>query len=218
MNDSEELSLRETKRRATRAAIEEYATTLVAEHGFDAVTVEDICAEVGISKRTFFNYVDSKETAVFGDPPRLPTEAERKEFLSNRHPNLLDALLGLCATTVLSSQLLDSPRSTEILRRRKEIRHRNPELILQRHASFHEIHLELRALLQEYYRIHPDSMVTGSPAEQEASTLLSIASSSLQLGYMSWLNGNDNSPTALSNACTRALSDITTLIEGQPKA
>ncbi|QGU06883.1 Transcriptional regulator, TetR family [Corynebacterium occultum] len=217
MNETEELPLREAKRRATRAAIEEHATTMVAERGFDHVTVEDICAQVGISKRTFFNYVDSKETAVFGDPPRLPTAEEKASFLGSRQPHLLNAVLELCSATALSTQLLESPRATEILRRRKEIRHRNPELILQRHSSFHEIHLALKALLQEYYEIHPDALITGSSLEQEANTLVSIASSSLQLGYMSWLNGNDNSPIALNLACTQALSDITTLIEGQPK-
>lgn len=217
MNDTEELSLREAKRRATRAAIEEHATTLVAERGIENVTVEDICAVVGISKRTFFNYVDSKETAIFGDPPRLPSEQERNDFLSRRHENLLVTVLELCSAVVLSNQILESPSGTEILRRRKEIRHRSPELILQRHASFHEIHQALRELLKDYYRSYPDALITGSSAEQESAALISIASTALQLGYLNWLNGNDNSPAVLGDACTRALTDITTLIKGRPE-
>ena len=62
----EELSLREQKRLETRLRIEDAATLLVDEHGFAAVTVEEICEKAGISRRTFFNYFDSKDSAVLG--------------------------------------------------------------------------------------------------------------------------------------------------------
>ena len=55
---------RELKRRETRERIVDSATDLVEEHGFDNVTVEDICAKAGISRRTFFNYMDGKDEAL----------------------------------------------------------------------------------------------------------------------------------------------------------
>lgn len=213
MNEQEELSLRETKRRATRAAIEEHATGLVAERGIEQVTVEDICAAVGISKRTFFNYVDSKETAVLGDPPRLPDETERAEFLAHRHDNLLRTVVDLSIQLTLTGQLIDSERRTEILKRRKEIRHRHPQLILQRSASFHQLHHGLRDLLVDYFNAYPAARVTASSPTQEASTIVTLSGNAVQLGYMSWLHGSDNSPHALDLACRQALADITTLIE-----
>ena len=60
--------LRERKRLETLCAIEDHATRLVLEKGYEAVTVEDIVDAANISKRTYFNYVDSKETAVVGHP------------------------------------------------------------------------------------------------------------------------------------------------------
>jgi AcrR family transcriptional regulator len=61
-----EQGLRERKKRARRAALIDAAQTLVAEHGLDAVTVEMISAEAGVSARTFFNYFESKDDAVLG--------------------------------------------------------------------------------------------------------------------------------------------------------
>ena len=61
-----EQGLRERKKQARRAALIEAAQLLVAEHGLDAVTVEMISAEAGVSARTFFNYFESKDDAVLG--------------------------------------------------------------------------------------------------------------------------------------------------------
>jgi AcrR family transcriptional regulator len=58
--------LRERKKRARAEAIVEAAQRLVLDRGLDAVTVEDIATEAGISPRTFFNYYESKDDAVLG--------------------------------------------------------------------------------------------------------------------------------------------------------
>lgn len=64
--------LRERKKRATRAALQLSAVTLCRQRGPAAVTVEDICADAGVSPRTFFNYFATKEEAVFSLDDGIP--------------------------------------------------------------------------------------------------------------------------------------------------
>ena len=58
--------LRERKRRETRLRIEDCATELILDRGFHDVTLEEICEKAGISRRTFFNYFNSKDEVAAG--------------------------------------------------------------------------------------------------------------------------------------------------------
>ncbi len=51
-----------SRERVARAALE-----LFAEHGYEETTVEDIATAVGVSRRTFFRYYDSKRDVVWGE-------------------------------------------------------------------------------------------------------------------------------------------------------
>lgn len=65
---------REQRKRETARALTTHARSLTRAKGFTGFTVEELCTEVGVSRRTFFNYFESKENAVLGftgDDPRV---------------------------------------------------------------------------------------------------------------------------------------------------
>lgn len=59
-----EMSLRERKKHATRAALSHAAWSLMIEKGLDAATPETIAEAVDVSSRTFRNYFASREEAI----------------------------------------------------------------------------------------------------------------------------------------------------------
>ena len=59
-------TLRERTRRAVQSELLDAGQRLFAERGYEAVTVDEIAAAVGMSKRSFFRYFGSKEALVLG--------------------------------------------------------------------------------------------------------------------------------------------------------
>jgi AcrR family transcriptional regulator len=96
---NEDLGLRERKRLLTRSSLVSEARRLTLEHGLTGFTVDRLCEEVGISRRTFFNYFPSKEDAVLGHADEARPEELLGSFLESgraeRPVPLLEALTDL---------------------------------------------------------------------------------------------------------------------------
>lgn len=73
-DEANELSLREQKKVEIRATVLEIAHRRFHEQGYDATTLDEICNEAMISKRTFFRYFADKESLIF------PNRDERLEM------------------------------------------------------------------------------------------------------------------------------------------
>jgi AcrR family transcriptional regulator len=94
--------LRERKRAATRAAITAAARSLTAQRGLNGYTVEELCEQVDVSRRTFFNYFPSKEDALIGHFDDEVSEELVAEFIRGGSsspagtisPTLLQDLVG----------------------------------------------------------------------------------------------------------------------------
>jgi AcrR family transcriptional regulator len=129
--------LRERKRQLTLDLIAKTGLKLFIENGYEATTLDAIAAAAGISRRTFFYYLKSKEEVLLahesGNIPRLlrptflqqspkqsPLDAARKTFL---------ILASMYETTesVMADRIL---RSIEALRLRKEALHVQLEDVL----------------------------------------------------------------------------------------
>ena len=94
MNESAD-SLREQRKRETSRALTAAARTLTADHGFAGFTIEELCAEVGVSRRTFFNYFESKENAVFGFAVIDSRQEQLEAAFLSQDGDLLDDFIDL---------------------------------------------------------------------------------------------------------------------------
>ena len=90
------IDLRATQARRTRAAIRAAALALTRERGYAAMTVDDVAALAGVSRRTVFNHFSSKtDLLVVGlEPP----EPEAIETFVNGTGSLLEDLGALLAS------------------------------------------------------------------------------------------------------------------------
>jgi AcrR family transcriptional regulator len=60
-------TLRERRKQETRRLLETAALELFGRRGFNGTSVDQIAAEAGVSRTTFFRYFPSKEAVVFAD-------------------------------------------------------------------------------------------------------------------------------------------------------
>lgn len=92
------MSTRERRKAETAQGLKDAARRLTIEHGLTGFTIEELCEEVGVSRRTFFNYFASKENAIIGVPADLDESgaAERFEAAGARGiAHLVDDLIAL---------------------------------------------------------------------------------------------------------------------------
>lgn len=121
MSEGKSPGLRERKRAAARARVEEIALDLCLRYGYESVTVAQICAAAEIAQSTFFNYFGNKDGAILGRPPR-PTSRAIEAFVAADGPLLSDLL------TLLITGARDAVGDLELFRRRVELIDGNPQL------------------------------------------------------------------------------------------
>lgn len=98
MSESASLSLRERKSLATSSSLTAVSRRLTTARGLSGFTIDEVCSEVGISRRTFFNYFPSKEDAVIGGDSEEDYGRVAEAFLARGRsgwPAVIDDLVSL---------------------------------------------------------------------------------------------------------------------------
>ncbi len=179
--------LRQRKRAATHARIETAALALAVEHGYEQVTVDMICAESMVSQRTFFNYFGSKEGVILGCAAPMPSAEAIAVFVHRRDGTLLGDFLAL-----LGSAAFEAQPDPEVLRARRMLIHRTPELITKELARMGELENQFTQIVLE--RLRAQGPAPGSaeqPAHQledEAQMVIGLAMGVLRFVMRKWFS------------------------------
>jgi len=210
MQEKPALGLREAKKLATRKELTRAARELVLQHGFDAMTVEMIAAQAQVSVRTFFNYFDTKESAILGAAEPLGTESGRQTFLANGPTG--DLLSDMIELTVDSSEQ-QLPERVELVMVHS-ILQAEPRLMASQMARFVESEERACELIAERLQRNgiPD---TGS---DEIRTIAAVAFTVLRRAGYEWFH-NENSggtPEDLRYYLERARDQVARLFSSTP--
>src|SRR6266702_4057962 len=141
---------RERKKLATRQALQGAALQLVAERGFEQVTVEDISEAADVAPRTFFNYFSSKEEALLGNVPEKEAVVHRMVVDRPAAESPLDAVC-----QVLREMTLRLAERREELLLRQQVIERHPGLLARQLGLYASFERALAAAVAERLGVDP---------------------------------------------------------------
>lgn len=206
MTDSATLTPAEVRRQKTAHRLTAACRRLTAERGLAGFTVEEVCEEVGISRRTFFNYFPSKEEAVVGVDEQSELQRFAEDFLarpSRGWSAVLDDLAELVANHAVTSGL-----SVEEHLELHAALEREPKLL----ARFMGITRERDAQLIELVA-HREGVPTADPHARAAVALFGAAIRTA--GEQLFSSGGI---TDFGEALTRVIADMRFLLTDPRKA
>jgi mycofactocin system transcriptional regulator len=178
----------------TRRNLQKIALQLFCEHGYDAVTVDDLAAAAGISRRTFFRYFPSKADALMGDFDREVANIRQALRETDSELPLMEAIRA--AVVAAHGDPLEDPA---------ELRHR---LILQRQypalLANAFVHFEIWQLVIAEFAA---ARLGQSPDELMPQAIAGAVFGATNAAYQSWL---DNPRSKLGPTLHAALAALAT--------
>lgn len=152
-----EPGLREQRKQRTTFSLVQRSRELTKTRGLTGFTVDELCNDVAVSRRTFFNYFASKEHAVLGLPLGSTFEAGARRFLGSEQPeltgntSLLDAVIQLILD--VSHTNVDEDFTVDLL---WGLLSQEPSLLVRLKASVQERNSELAAMIRTREGLAPD--------------------------------------------------------------
>lgn len=188
---SDECGLRERKRRETLLRIEDCATALILDHGFDQVTIDEICEQAAVSRRTFFNYFDSKDQVAAGrGAPAIPEEV-LEAFSTTDTDNIVRDILHYIGDTLDNdpdtSLRLSPDRNTslKVRERRRQIVQETPLLSAAGMRRFDTLAGDILASITAFLTRFPEHRnLSADPVSQEALLLTGLIRTALATGAL----------------------------------
>jgi AcrR family transcriptional regulator len=179
-------SLRERKRTACAAQIHEAAIRLVAEHGYEAVTIAQIAEAAAVSPKTVFNYWGSKDGAILGVSETSPDPAWSQAYLATENTDYFGPIIDLLATR-------SAGQSQKHARRMLRVFHEQPRLVGLRLAHAAETAEAFATLCAaKLGQLRPGH----NPQElaHEARLIVSIALAVARHAWQEWARAEDDRP------------------------
>ena len=173
-----QLGLRERRRRETSADIRGAAVRLAQARGFDKVTIDEVCIEAGVSTRTFFNYFPNKESAIAYGPSDIPPELAADFVAAGAAPYsaVLAELIDLAA-----HHLRDMPPDRQQAAGMLELVKTTPAVLSAFLADLERFQKQLTDIVARRQRMRPDDEI---PALISALALTAVRS-----GFERWASG-----------------------------
>ncbi len=174
---------------ATERAMREAALRLMSERGYDATSTDDIARAAGVSPRTFFNYFDSKDSAILGLRPNEMSDAAVAEHLAafNGRPTL-ESVVHLLFTVT------GAPLSGSAIRKdRLEIVRRHPQLLADQLARLSQIAGQLTDAVKAVLALDPAfSDLEADDLAPQAELVLAMCMTAIRLSVREWAAAADN--------------------------
>lgn len=180
------------------AAIEKAALELIAEQGFDSVTVEDIAAAAGISRRTFFRYFSSKNEIPFGEYGTLLVALE--DWLASEPADR--PIFDVIADAVMRFNRVHSDGGVAH-RERMRLVMRTPSL--RANAALHQD--DWVAVLARYAARRLDA----APEELLPQLVAQVSLGAANTAYEQWLNDESSDLAELVTRAFRSVHDLSSL-------
>ena len=194
------LALRERTRRAVQKEVAQAAQRLFLDRGYQATTVADIAAEIGMSQRSVFRYFPTKEDIVLGKLDFLAEEM--LQTVRDRPPDepVWDSLRG---SLELFMPHVDAPDEREVAEAIQRVVFSSPGLLASYLEKLHLIEDAAEAAIRER------ADTAGTPYRDDDPTpraLVAAAFGCLLAAQKAWLAGGTRQPFA--EVVDRAMATI----------
>jgi AcrR family transcriptional regulator len=148
------------------------------------VTVDMICEAGMVSPRTFFNYFGTREGVFLGAGPPLPDEGAIRAFVYDGGTDVLGELVG-----IITAAIVDHEPDTELLRSRRALIERTPELLNRETARIAELEDRLMHIVLDRFHDQGRTEADTPDLEDEARMVVGLAAGVMRYAMQKWFGG-----------------------------